>query len=186
MNSTPKRLSKQIKAKGRWLALSEIEYLGHDNKTRIWECVERVSCAGAVAIIATLKPSGRLVLVRQYRPPLDAYAVEFPAGLIDRAEEPATTALRELKEETGYTGRLVKMLPVGFNSPGLTQEGVYIAIVEIDEAAQGSLKTKFDESESIETILVAKNDLNAFLEQVDASGDKIDAKVASFAAALRF
>jgi 8-oxo-dGTP pyrophosphatase MutT (NUDIX family) len=184
MTERAKRLGRTVKCKGRWLALTELEYEGHDGRKRVWECVERVSCGGAVAILATLKPSGKLILVRQYRPPLDAFAIEFPAGLVDRGEEPAATALRELKEETGYVGRLVKMMPVGYNSPGLTQEGVHLAIVEVDEDAQGELKTKFDESESIETMLVERKELGAFLAKAVAAGDKLDAKVEAFAVAL--
>lgn len=186
MKTASKRLAKEVKSRGRWLSLCEVAYKSHDGSTRTWECVERVSCAGAVAIIPTLKPSGRIVLVRQYRPPIDAYAIEFPAGLIDRTEEPAATALRELREETGYQGRIVKMLPVGYNSPGLTQEGVHLAIVEIDEAAQGELKTQFDESESIETLLVPRDELPDFLMKAAGAGDKIDAKALAFAAALAF
>jgi 8-oxo-dGTP pyrophosphatase MutT (NUDIX family) len=186
MKSHPKRLSKECKAAGRWLALSAIKYQSQDGKERVWECVERVSCAGAVAIVATLRPSGKLILVRQYRPPVDAFVIEFPAGLIDRGEEPALTALRELKEETGYSGKLAKMLPVGYNSPGLTQEGVHLALVDVEEAAQGPLATKFDESEFIETHLVGRSELQDFLLKAVAAGDKLDAKVEAFAAALDF
>ena len=185
-NKNPKRLSKKIKASGRWLALSEISYEAEDGKTRVWECVERVSCAGAVAVIATLRPSGRIILVRQYRAPVDSFVIEFPAGLIDREEEPAVTALRELREETGYAGSLVTMLPIGYNSPGLTQEGVYLAIVDVEEKSQGELHTKFDESEFIETILVERARLPEFLAEAEARGDKLDAKVEAFAAAQRY
>ena len=184
--SLSRRISRSPVCQGRWLALSELKYRSHDGSERTWECAERVSCAGAVAVIATLKPSGRLVIVRQYRPPLDAFAIEFPAGLIDRNEKPEDTAIRELKEETGYIGRLARMLPVGYNSPGLTPEGVHVAIVEIDEAAQGPLETKFDESESIETLLVSAKELPAFIEARHAAGDKIDAKVLAFSVALEF
>lgn len=41
-----------------------------------------------------------IILVKQYRPPLGKYLIEFPAGLSDENESPETTALRELKEET--------------------------------------------------------------------------------------
>ena len=46
------------------------------------------------------------VLVKQYRPPLDAYTIELPAGLIDANETPQEAAIRELKEETGYIGSI--------------------------------------------------------------------------------
>jgi len=183
MERKSRRISRELKSQGRWLALSEVQYKGHDGEIRKWECAERVSCAGAVAIIALLKPSGRLILVRQYRPPVDAYVIEFPAGLVDRGEDPAQTAVRELKEETGYEGRVVKMLPPAFNSPGLTGESVWLALMEVDEKAQGDLATKFDESESIETISVKVDELPELLAKAEAAGDKIDAKTAVYSLA---
>lgn len=42
------------------------------------------------------------------RPPLDAYTVEFPAGLIDKGESAETAAARELKEETGEVQQAVE------------------------------------------------------------------------------
>jgi len=47
-----------------------------------------------------------IVLQKQYRPPIDAICIEFPAGLIDAGEQPEQAALRELREETGYIGTL--------------------------------------------------------------------------------
>jgi len=48
-----------------------------------------------------------ILLLKQFRPPLDRVCIEIPAGLIDEGESPHTCALRELKEETGYTGSIV-------------------------------------------------------------------------------
>ena len=68
----------------------------------------------AVAILAVLKDSSndpKTIIVRQYRPPLDAYTIELPAGLIDEGETYAKAALRELKEETGYVGVVKSISP---------------------------------------------------------------------------
>ena len=43
----------------------------------------------------------KIVMIRQYRYPLDAYLYELPAGLVDGGETPAEAAIREMKEETG-------------------------------------------------------------------------------------
>jgi ADP-ribose pyrophosphatase len=50
-----------------------------------------------------LTADGRVPLVRQYRPALEAVTVELPGGLAEPDEAPRVTALRELEEETGWT-----------------------------------------------------------------------------------
>jgi len=47
--------------------------------------------------------AGDFLLVRQYRPAVERYTLELPAGHVDPGESPATAALRELEEETGFT-----------------------------------------------------------------------------------
>ena len=56
---------------------------------------------GAVLIVPVL-PDGRLVVVRQYRYPLQRSMIEFPAGKLDPGETPLGTGQRELREEAGY------------------------------------------------------------------------------------
>ncbi len=65
---------------------------------------EYVVHAGAVMIVAEL-PDGRLVMERQYRYPVQAVMVEFPAGKLDAGEDSLACAQRELMEETGYRAR---------------------------------------------------------------------------------
>jgi ADP-ribose pyrophosphatase len=50
------------------------------------------------------------MIIVQYRPPVEAFCVEFPAGLIDEGESPEQAAVRELKEETGYSGKVCDIL----------------------------------------------------------------------------
>ena len=96
-----RRIEKQTIGSGDWLTLARIYYEGHDGVTRTWETVNRKNSRGAVGILATMKDSGEIVLIRQYRPPLDRFAIEFPAGLIDDGEEPGEAALRELRGRCG-------------------------------------------------------------------------------------
>jgi ADP-ribose pyrophosphatase len=65
---------------------------------------EYVIHPGAVMVVAEL-PDGRLVLERQFRYPVKAVMVEFPAGKLDPGEDSLVCAQRELLEETGYTAR---------------------------------------------------------------------------------
>jgi len=64
----------------------------------------------------------RILLVRQYRLPADAYLWELPAGRLDPGETPLQAAKRELKEETGYRARSWKKLVSFWPSPGYVQE----------------------------------------------------------------
>ncbi|MBH2018353.1 MAG: NUDIX hydrolase [Burkholderiales bacterium] len=65
---------------------------------------EYVIHPGAVMIVALLD-DGRVVLERQYRYPVHAVMIEFPAGKLDAGESSLACAQRELQEETGYTAR---------------------------------------------------------------------------------
>lgn len=63
-----------------------------------------------MGIIAVLtKPSGpEIVLQKQFRPPVGKVTIEIPAGLVDAGEGAAESAVRELKEETGYVGTVAQ------------------------------------------------------------------------------
>ncbi len=81
---------------------------------------------GAVGVVA-LDDDGRVVLVRQYRPPLREHLWELPAGLIDVAgEELPATAVRELAEETDLRAARVDLLIDLHTSPGCTTERIRI------------------------------------------------------------
>ena len=76
-----------------------------------------------VGIVAILqKPSGpELVLQKQFRPPINKVVIEVPAGLVDAGETAAQSAVRELREETGYHGDVAEMSPVMFNGKRMAQ-----------------------------------------------------------------
>ena len=78
------------------------------------ETYHAVEQADYIAIVA-LTRAGKIAIVRQYRPALEAFVWELPAGLVDHGEEPAECARRELLEETGLTTRAIHF--VGETSP---------------------------------------------------------------------
>ena len=57
-------------------------------------------------LMVAVTPSGQIPLVRQYKHGARDVVLEFPAGLVERDESPAVAAARELREETGYAGRM--------------------------------------------------------------------------------
>ena len=67
-----------------------------------------------IAIVAAL-PDGRIPIVRQYRPALEIFTWELPAGLVDSGEDAQTCCRRELLEETGLAAR--KVYPLGSYAP---------------------------------------------------------------------
>lgn len=175
---------KEIIAQGNWLSLDKLKYIDVHNHERTWESVSRRKSGGAVIMLAELIPSGKIILIRQFRPPADSFVIEFPAGLIEPDESPETAARRELKEETGYIGEVVSVSEKMYNSPGLTSEFVIFVKMKIDEGKQGALITDFDESEDIHTYLADADSLADFLNGRIQEGDSIDAKVYSYALAL--
>ncbi len=64
-----------------------------------------------IAIVA-LTPDGTIPIVRQYRPALERFTWELPAGLVDKGEDAATTCARELMEETGLPSQAVHRLGI--------------------------------------------------------------------------
>ena len=68
-----------------------------------------------MGILAVLKSPNRppeTVLVTQFRPPIGSYCVEMPAGLVDAKETAEQAAVRELREETGFFGKVTRSSPI--------------------------------------------------------------------------
>jgi ADP-ribose pyrophosphatase len=81
---------------------------------------------GAVAVLA-LDAADRILMIRQYRHPVDHLLWEIPAGLRDVAgEDPWVTAQRELVEEAGYRARDWRLLADYYSSPGFSTERLRI------------------------------------------------------------
>ena len=87
-----------------------------------------------VAIVA-LTPAQQIPIVRQYRPAVEAYTWELPAGLVDKGEDPAECCRRELSEETGYPARHVHLLGTAYPCTGRLSNRVHSFFVETGERA---------------------------------------------------
>jgi ADP-ribose pyrophosphatase len=91
-----------------------------------WEYAVRVNATGAAVIVAVTDEQ-KLLLVEQYRTPVQSRTIELPAGIIgDEAghsnESFTEAARRELREETGYDAEYIELLMTGPASGGLTSE----------------------------------------------------------------
>jgi ADP-ribose pyrophosphatase len=83
----------------------EVEF-SRGSRPQIYHAVAQADYVAVVAVT----PRGEIAIVRQYRPALEAFAWELPAGLVDRAEDPIECCRRELLEETGLTARAIHHL----------------------------------------------------------------------------
>lgn len=88
---------------------------------------ELVYHPGAVAVIP-ITADNKIVLVEQYRKPLERALIEIPAGKLEENENPLTAAVRELEEETGYTTTNLSQVTSFYTSPGFANELVYVYI----------------------------------------------------------
>jgi ADP-ribose pyrophosphatase len=84
---------------------------------------------GAVGVVPLLDDGGvpTVVMVRQYRGPLDRYVLEVPAGMRDIPdEEPEVTAQRELIEEAGFSAGRLEYLTHFYSSAGMTDSVLHV------------------------------------------------------------
>ena len=121
----------------------------------------------AVCIVPVL-PDGRLVLIKEFRYPVNAWVVAFPAGLIDPGEDEAAALGRELAEEVGLRvraelgERAVRFLPqAGLSSTGLTEEAVRIAVAQVERAGDA----RPEPNELIEPFTLRREDIGEFLRR---------------------
>ena len=102
------------------------------------------------AVIVPILPGNRVVMVRQFRKPAEQVLMEIPAGKIDPGEDPDTTALRELREETGYRAGKLRKLVAMYPTPGYSEEVLHIYLAE--DLVPG--ETDFDENEALDILEV--------------------------------
>ncbi|KAK8802795.1 hypothetical protein WA171_006467 [Blastocystis sp. BT1] len=160
------------KYQGRFLKMGIKQYrLPGQTQIRSYEIVERINkgdhdirCLDGVNILPILYSPSRktkeVLLEKIYRPPVNCYCIEFPGGLIDANESKEQAALRELKEETGYTGKLLDsysapLLPVcsGTGSESLCLIPVLINLDQ-EENFPENVKLHLEEDEVIEVFSV--------------------------------
>jgi ADP-ribose pyrophosphatase len=84
---------------------------------------------GGAAVVA-VKDDGKIILVKQYRHPIQQAILELPAGKLDKGEDPLVCAVRELEEETGYKSGKIEKLGVISTSPGFCTEILHIYLAQ--------------------------------------------------------
>lgn len=123
--------------------------------------------ADAVCIVGQTA-DGTLLLIREFRYPLNSWCIAFPAGLVEPGENLQSCVDRELREETGYALRTdvgaaaLNPLPqTGFSSTGLTDESVQVVFAQIQRTGAAQPEP----SELIEPFELAIDDVPRFLAE---------------------
>jgi ADP-ribose pyrophosphatase len=109
MTDWPKIKSRRTIEVSPWMKVIEREVeFAPGGKSELYHAVGQQDY---IAIVA-LTPEGRIPIVRQYRPALEQFTWELPAGMVDQGETAADCCRRELMEETGYPARSLHALGV--------------------------------------------------------------------------
>lgn len=180
MTRQPKLLSIEQVASG-WVNKYVLTYEMPDGRPHNYECASRkpidafragleargegkVDVAPDAVCIVARTPRDTLVMIREFRYPLNSWCIAFPAGLVDPGEDIVRCACRELEEETGYAvidgGNVRTLSQAGFSSTGLTDETVQIVFVEAE--CTGDAHT--EPNELIEVFELAIADVPEFLK----------------------
>lgn len=180
----------------KWVALKKVDYVDQTGKERTWEVAVRKTRGktgvDAVAIGNILLHPSRpasTMLVIQYRPPLDAYTVEWPAGLIDAGETAEQAAVREFREETGYEEcKLVDISPVQAADPGMTNATMQMALVEVRlREGDAEPEQRLEDGEHIQRVVVPLGEFyDRLVEYSKQERMVVAAKLFHFAAGMRF
>jgi ADP-ribose pyrophosphatase len=160
----------KIRFRGRYLGISE-----RDD----WEFATRTN-ASSVAVLVPVTEQDQIVLVEQFRIPVNARVLELPAGLVGDAENAGestrTAAERELVEETGYAAASMTLLLTCPSSPGMSDEIITFYLAEnLERVGPGG----GDGSEDIEVHLVPVASASEWLGQRMATGVLLDPKIYS-------
>lgn len=154
--------------RGRYLSLIERDH---------WEFVTRPN-AHAVVVLVAVTPDDEIVLVEQFRKPVDSRVIELPAGLVGDLHGPDEDVLeaagRELTEETGFEAASLELLMECPTSSGMTDEMISFVLADgLRRVGPGG----GDHSEDIETHVVPLSGVDAWLEARRMEGTPLDPKI---------
>lgn len=185
-NKTPKVNAIDTLADTKYLKLYNAEYTNKNGDRRNWTIASRKELdtiknkffkntddkIDAVIIAATHIEENKLVIIKQFRVPLNGYVYELPAGLVDEGEDLETTVKRELKEETGLQLIQIdyeKTKKKTYVSSGMTDESVALVYC----TCTGEISEEYLEAdEDIEVFLMSKEDGRKLIQ----SEENIDIK----------
>lgn len=168
-----KIIERRTEWQGKFLRCILTTYIDSSGTVREWESFERVNCKGIVAIVPVTDDK-EVLLIRQFRPPVNGYVIEFPAGLSEKEDRLEEAARRELLEETGYAARDMTYLTEGPLSSGASGE---ILTAFLARGLEFKGFGKRDETEDIEILTIPINELYDKLSALGSEGNLVDLKI---------
>lgn len=151
-------------------------FLGMKERDR-WEYAYRTNASGVVVLVP-VTDAGELILVEQYRIPVQSRVMELPAGLVgdtgDAEEDFKAAAHRELLEETGYRAASLQELLTCPSTPGMADEMVTIYYASgLERVGPGG----GDGNEDITVHVVPLANAVQWLDERQAEGILLDPKI---------
>lgn len=144
-------LDKKSVFKGKILLDVHLDKVMLPNGTEVrLECIKH---PGAATIVPFLSKD-EIILIRQYRPVVDKYIWEIPAGTLKRGENPIRCAKRELEEEIGYKANSIEYLAHIYTTPGFTNECIHI--YKATRLSKVRTKPESDEILSVRNFTISK------------------------------
>jgi ADP-ribose pyrophosphatase len=141
-----RKISSSVLYRGRIINLKVDNVLLPSGQKTAREVVEH---APAVAVLAR-DPDGRILLIRQNRYPVGESLLEIPAGIVEAGENVRDTAVRELREETGYEPESIEEVLRFYTSPGFSTEMIILFFAA--ETKHAPLEQDFDENIIVEPV----------------------------------
>lgn len=180
-----KKLKNVIRIAEGWIKKYDFIY-DVDGKEYHYDVVSRNKIEGtdlpditnAVAIIPVFD-NGDILMIKEYRYPLNDYVWAFPAGLIDPGEDYETAAIRELKEETGVNVKqIIRSFAGGFSSEGMTDEKLATVICSVEGELVGC--------DGTEEVHPERLSIERVMQIASEPKNKISNKVQLFLAGLEY
>ena len=152
-----KTISSQLIYDGRAIRVRVDTVETANGRTSTRDIVEHADCIAVIAVDA----DDNILLVKQFRKPIEKDLLEIPAGGIDEGEGPVTAVEREMREETGYFPKNVERLGGFYSTPGYCSEYLYLYL------ATDLIPSRLfaEDTEGIEVIRVPVTEIRELVKQ---------------------